>query len=131
MKTPFALQIVTFGLLALIVISSVTAFAAGITVSASNAGRESVEVVAQDLAPSACNGLMLAQVISGSGTLTGTSGNDLIIGSPDADVIDGLGGNDCIIGGAGDDFFNGEDGTDVCLGGPGIDNFTNCETEAQ
>lgn len=56
-------------------------------------------------------------LVSGSGTLTGTDGNDLILGSPGADIIDGNGGNDCIVGGGGDDSLNGNNGNDVCLGG--------------
>jgi Ca2+-binding RTX toxin-like protein len=120
-----------FGLLALIVVSVATAFAAGITISPSNIDEKFVPVTADDLKPSACRGLSLTQVISGSGTLTGTSGNDLIIGSSGADLIDGLGGNDCVLGGSGDDSLTGSDGNDVCLGGPGNDQFTACETEAQ
>ncbi len=131
MKISFPLQLVTLGLLALIVISAATAFAAGITVSSSNVGRDSVTVTAADLAPAVCNGLLLTQIISGSGTIIGTSGNDLIIGSSTADTIDGLGGDDCILGGAGDDSLIGNDGNDVCLGSPGNDIFTTCEVESQ
>jgi Ca2+-binding RTX toxin-like protein len=131
MRISFPIRFVIFGLSALIVVSIATAFAAGITVPSSNIGLESVPVTAEDLKPSACNGITLTQIISGSGILTGTDGNDLIVGSSGADTIDGLGGNDCILGGGGDDSLNGNDGTDVCLGGPGNDNFTNCETEVQ
>lgn len=131
MKIPFALQLVTFGLFALIVVSVVTAFAAGITIPSSNIGYQYIPVTVNDLKPSACNGITLTQIISGSGTLTGTSGNDLIIGSSGIDTIDGLGGDDCILGGSGDDSLTGNDGTDVCLGGPGNDVFLTCEAEVQ
>lgn len=120
-----------FGLLALIVASVATAFAAGIIVASSNVDEKSVPVTAEDLKPSACGGLSLTQVISGSGILTGSSGNDLIIGSSGADTIDGLGGNDCILGGGGNDSLIGNEGNDVCLSGPGNDIFTDCEVEAQ
>jgi Ca2+-binding RTX toxin-like protein len=120
-----------FGLLALVVVSVATAFAAGITVPSSNVDEKSVWVTAADLRPSVCAGLSLTQVISGSGTLTGTAGNDLIIGSSGADTIDGLGGNDCILGGSGDDSLTGNEGNDVCLGSPGNDIFTDCEVEIQ
>jgi Ca2+-binding RTX toxin-like protein len=122
---------VTFGLIALIVASVATAFAAGLSTPPSNVDKKSVSVDVNDLKPSACDGLSLTQIISGSGTLTGTSGNDLIIGSSGNDTIDGLGGNDCILGGGGDDSLTGNDGNDVCLGGPGNDNFINCEVEVQ
>jgi Ca2+-binding RTX toxin-like protein len=118
-------------LVALIAVSVATAFAAGISAPPSNVGEKFVSVTAEDIKPSACDGLSLTQIISGSGTLTGTSGNDLIIGSSGADTIDGLDGDDCILGGGGDDSLAGNDGTDVCLGGPGSDIFTNCEVEAQ
>ncbi len=123
----FPLRFVIFGLLALIVVSAATAFAAGITAPGSNVDRKSLAVTAEDLKPAACNGITLTQIISGSGTLTGSDGNDLIIGSSGDDIIDGLGGNDCILGGNGDDSLNGEEGTDICLSGPGSDNFTSCE----
>ncbi len=131
MRISFPIQLVIFGLFALIVVSIATAFAAGITVPSSNIGNQSIPVTAEDLKPSACNGITLAQIVSGSGTLSGTSGNDLIIGSSGADTIDGLGGDDCILGGGGDDSLNGSDGSDVCLGGPENDIFTNCEVETQ
>lgn len=131
MRLSFAIQLVIFGLLALIVVSVATAFAAGITVSPSNVDEKSIPVNAEDLKPSACAGLTLTQVISGSGTLTGSNGNDLIIGSSGADMIDGLGGNDCILGGSGDDSLTGSEGSDVCLGSPGYDIFTDCEVEVQ
>jgi len=131
LRISFPIQLVIFGLFALIVVSIATAFAAGITVPSSNIGNQSIPVTAEDLKPSACDGITLTQIISGSGTLTGTSGNDLIIGSSGADTIDGLGGDDCILGGGGDDSLNGSDGSDVCLGGPENDIFTNCEVETQ
>jgi len=90
MKIPIPLQLVTFGLLALILVSVGTAFAAGITVSSSNIGKQSVLVTANDVKPSACAALNLTNLISGSETLTGTEGNDLIVGSSGADMIDGL-----------------------------------------
>ena len=131
MRISVPIQLVTFGLFALIVVSVATAFAAGISTPPSNVGQEAVPVTAEDIKPATCNGITLTQIVSGSGTLTGTSGNDLIIGSSGADIIDGLGGDDCILGGGGDDSLAGSDGTDVCLGGPGSDTFINCEVEAQ
>jgi Ca2+-binding RTX toxin-like protein len=131
MRLSFPVQFVILGLAALVVVSVVTAFAAGITVSPANAGQESMSVTINDLKPSACAGLSLEQMVSGSGTLTGTSGNDLILGSSGVDVIDGLGGDDCILGGGSDDSLTGNDGSDVCLGGPGDDVFITCEGESQ
>lgn len=124
-------RLILLGLFALIVVSTATAFAAGISVSPSNVDRRSITVTAEDLKPPACEGILLTHIVSGSGTFTGTSGNDLIIGSPNADIIDGLGGDDCILGGGGDDTLLGNDGIDICLGNQGDDIFTSCEMEEQ
>jgi Ca2+-binding RTX toxin-like protein len=129
MSTP--LRLAMLGLLTLIVVSAASAFAAGLSVPASNVGLQSVPVTADDLKPPACAALYLTNIVSGSGVLTGTPGNDLILGSAGADIIDGLGGDDCIRAGNGDDFITGGDGTDICIGGPGTDTFTTCESEYQ
>ncbi|HEX9388974.1 MAG TPA: hypothetical protein VF918_21805 [Anaerolineales bacterium] len=131
MRIPLPVRLVMLALLALIAVSVGSAFAAGINVPASNVGQQSVPVTAQDIKPAACEALYLTNIVSGSGTLTGTAANDLIIGSTGADTVDGLGGNDCILGGNGDDFITGSDGTDICIGGSGIDTFTTCESENQ
>jgi|SRR5215211_1775785 len=125
------LRLFMLGLFALIVVSVVSAFAAGINVPASNVGQQSVSVTAEDIKPAACGALYLTNIVSGSGTLTGTAANDLIIGSAGADTIDGAGGDDCILGSGGDDALSGQEGNDVCLGGAGNDTFTDCEVEAQ
>lgn len=54
-------------------------------------------------------------------TLTGTPGNDLIMGLEGADKINGLGGDDCILGGEGADKINGNDGNDAIFGENGAD----------
>jgi Ca2+-binding RTX toxin-like protein len=116
----------------LLLISVMSAYAAGLTLPASSVGRQSFSVTAEDIRPAACSGLSLTSIISGSGTLTGTTDNDLIIGSGGADTIDGLGGDDCIVAGNGDDSLLGGDGSDVCLGGPGSDSMdATCETVIQ
>jgi hypothetical protein len=120
-----------FGSLVLILVSIVSAFAAGISVPPSNVGHQSISVRAEDLKPPACETLYLTNIVSGSGILSGTSANDLIIGSAGADIIDGLGGNDCVLSGNGDDLITGGDGTDVCIGGLGTDIFITCEGENQ
>jgi hypothetical protein len=45
--------------------------------------------------------------------ITGTLGNDEILGTPQSDVIDGLDGEDIIRGGAGDDQISGGAGDDT------------------
>jgi hypothetical protein len=131
MRISIPLQLFALGSLTLLIVSVISAFAAGMSVPASNIGQRSVPVTAEDIKPAACDGLYLTNIVSGSGTLTGTTANDLIIGSSGADAIDGLGGDDCILGSGGDDQITGNDGIDVCLGGPGTDVFMTCETEIQ
>jgi Ca2+-binding RTX toxin-like protein len=131
MRIPVSLQLFAFGLLALILVSITSAFAAGISVPASNVGQRSIPVTAEDIKPPSCDSLHLTNIVSGSGTLTGTSANDLIIGSAGADTIDGMDGHDCILGGDGDDLIAGGDGLDICLGGTGADIFATCESENQ
>jgi hypothetical protein len=59
------------------------------------------------LKPPECASLNLDTLIVGSGVITGTDGNDLILGGASADAIDSLGGDDCVVGGAGDDTLLG------------------------
>jgi serralysin len=54
-------------------------------------------------------------------TLTGTRGNDTLIGNAAPNEIDGYGGNDAIIGGPGDDHLLGWDGNDRFWGSEGDD----------
>jgi Ca2+-binding RTX toxin-like protein len=51
--------------------------------------------------------------------VSGGSGNDMLTGSPNADIIGGGEGNDTIVGLAGVDLMNGEGGDDTITGGPG------------
>ena len=129
MKISSSFKLAALGLFALIWISAVTAIAATNTVPSSRADASSAGIGTNQLKPSACAGLFLSGRVSGSGTITGTAGNDLILGGPGADTIDGLGGNDCILGGGGDDTITGGDGTDICLGGAGNNTFIACESE--
>lgn len=127
MRSPFRLLI--FGLLALIVITTLTAVAATNTVPFTRLEDRVLSFNINYLKPPACSGLFLTTLITGSGTLTGTAGDDLILASTSADTIDGLGGSDCILGGSGDDLITGNDGVDVCIGGLGTDTFITCESE--
>jgi Ca2+-binding RTX toxin-like protein len=127
----FALRVFVFGAAFLIVVTVLTAVAATNTVPATRADIQTVTFQINHLRPSACAGLSLSNLVTGSGTLTGTEGNDLILASSTADTIDGLGGSDCIVGGGGDDVIDGGADADICIGGDGSDTFSNCEGESQ
>lgn len=91
-----------------------------------NAGIDSNTIRVNDLAPDACNGIMVFSLLTGS-NITGTTANELIIGTTGNDTLSGGGGNDCILGGGGDDTLDGGDGTDVCIEGAGVNTMTGCE----
>lgn len=77
--------------------------------------------------PDSCDQLdLLSTPIIGTSkaeTLTGTSGNDLIMGLEGADRINGNGGDDCILGGNGADTLNGNAGNDAIFGEGGADSI--------
>ncbi|MDP1548272.1 MAG: hypothetical protein Q8L87_19840 [Anaerolineales bacterium] len=131
MRRRFPLRALIFGLVALVIMTSLTAVAATNTIPSTRIAAQSVSFNINHLKPSACSGISVTTLITGTGTITGTAGNDLILASASADTIDGLGGDDCILGGGGDDTINGGSGSDVCIGGGGTDLFTDCETEIQ
>ena len=55
--------------------------------------------------------------------LTGTSGNDTLVGDILNDTLSGLGGNDTLKGLAGDDYLDGGTGADTMIGGTGNDTY--------
>lgn len=121
-------------LAALLVLASVaTGLAAGNSVPATRADQSTRSIGPDDLKPAECSGITLTNLVTGSVTVTGTSGNDLILGSALIDTMSGLGGDDCILGGDLVDVINGGSGNDVCIGGPGIESFlfSSCETAYQ
>src|SRR3954454_18070870 len=71
--------------------------------------------------PCVINGVTYYVTITGTGTITGTPGNDVIAGSNAADTINGLGGNDVICGRGGSDKIDGGDGGDRIAGDTGLD----------
>lgn len=114
-----------------------TALTAGNAVPQTNASEELRSVGPNDVKPAACAGITLTATVIGSGIVTGTGANELILGGSGGDTITGLGGTDCIVGGGGNDIIDGGLGTDVCIGGPGTDTFVTvilvatCETAIQ
>ena len=92
------------------------------TVAGTKLTQDSRTIGANDLKPTECAAITLTNLVTGSGTITGTPGNDLILGGSGVDTIDGVGGNDSLAGSG---------GQDVCIGGPGTDTFKKCETQIQ
>jgi hypothetical protein len=110
----------------MILLSAIYGLTTSNTVPESGLDMETQEVTADQMKPADCSALSLEYLASSS---TGSTLNDLVIGSPSTDFLSGLEGNDCLVGGDGDDTLDGGDGTDICIGGAGSDTFLNCETE--
>ncbi len=58
---------------------------------------------------------------SGSDTLTGDAGRDILFGGAGDDILSGGDGNDSLFGGSGDDLLDGGNGNDWLFGGSGDD----------
>ena len=99
-----------------------TVFTGSNVAAPTQAHDESLDTVLAFLVPDECETMLLTElVIASTGVATGTSANELILGSADADVIDGRGGDDCIIGGANNDEIRGGTGADTIYGQAGED----------
>ncbi len=124
-----------FTTLATLIITSATfAFAANISIPATHLANQASAITANTLKPAACSGIILTAIVYcpvGGGNCDGTAANDLILGTPNIDIIQGRGGTDCILGGDGDDDLAGSQSRDVCIGGPGTDTVKKCETMIQ
>jgi len=143
------LTLVILGFAVIIAISVFSALAATNTVPDAWADQSSMNVSADLLKPSECSGITLTNIVDIGAGETGTSANDLILGTDKADAeIRGGAGDDCILGGKGNERQRidkvwgpgifGEEGDDViiggpgnhdhCDGGPGNDTYYSCET---
>ncbi len=74
-----------------------------------------------------------SKIFSGADVITGSNGNDTLLGYQAGDDISGKGGNDTVRGGIGNDDINGggandtifgDNGNDVLDGGAGVDTLT-------
>ena len=110
--------------LALLIAGAVAAYAATNTVPSTRLDLDNLNITANDLKPSACASLNLSNIVSGSGTLNGSNGNDLILASAGNDTLNGRAGADCLVAGSGADTLDGGAGGDVLLAGDGNDNLS-------
>ena len=119
-------RIILLSLPFMVFISAIFALTASNTISESGMDDESHSITANQLKPSACDGLTLGAIITDG---NGTTGNDLVLGTAGSNTLNGSDGDDCLVAGDGDDTLDGGLGTDVCIGGAGTDNFSGCETQ--
>lgn len=105
----------------LILVGTISAFAAANIVPVTRLGEILRANTANDFKPPECASLNLNNIVVGSGNITGTNQNDLILASPFDDIVNGRNGSECILGGGGNDYIEGRQGSDIILGGPGDD----------
>jgi Ca2+-binding RTX toxin-like protein len=115
----------------------VTGFTASNTVPVTHAGKSAQAVTAMQLAPYQCAALQLTSTIvmsPGATSVTGSTGNDLIIGVNRTGTVNynGKAGDDCIVAGGGTGTKNIIDGgtgaNDICIGPANATNtFKNCD----
>ena len=113
----------------------VTSFTAANTVPLSRASVTRSTLTPSQLAPSYCASLALTKlVVATTSTVTGTTGNDLVLGrgALGSQALNGGSGDDCIVAGGStsstSNTIDGGPGTDICIGAPGTTmTFTNCE----
>jgi Ca2+-binding RTX toxin-like protein len=95
------------------------AFTAANVVPVTNISQFTQAITPAQLAPSECgsNGVTVTSIVSGSGTITSTAANQLVLGSSGVDTLnDGGSGSACLVGGASADSFNGvTGGGDLCI----------------
>ena len=125
-------RLIVITLIALILMSSVSALAATNTVPTTRIGQQINSITANAVKPSSCAAINLTTiVVCTGGNCDGSGANELLLGTAAGERIRGRGGQDCIVGGGGNDQLVGNGASDVCIGGPGTDTFTTCETQIQ
>ena len=117
-----------------VVLTVLSAVAAANTVPVTRVDEDALSTSANALKPSQCSGINLTNIVDIGAGETGTSANDLILGTDKADPeIRGGAGDDCILGGKGNERQKidkvwgpgifGEEGDDVIIGGPGNNDY--------
>lgn len=81
-------------------------------------------VAAYDAMQAGSAAQLLRLIMAGNDTVTGNSGDDVLLGLNGNDIIRGNGGDDRIVGGIGRDTVDGGTGNDRINGGNGADNMT-------
>lgn len=94
------------------------AFTAANTVPTTNISQFTQAIAPADLEPSECKtSITVTGIVAGSGTITATAANQLVLGSSGVDTLsDGGFGSACMIGGAArDTFIAANGGGDLCI----------------
>lgn len=96
------------------------AFTASNTVPATNIGQFAQAITPSQLEPAECisNGVTATSIVAGSGTISATAANQLLLGSSGNDTLTDAAhhGHVCMVGGAGIDTFTGwKNHNDLCV----------------
>jgi hypothetical protein len=110
-----------------VVITLSTTFTASTSVPASRVGTFTQVLQVAQLAPAGCSSLALTSLVQGSGTISNSRSNTLILGSAGADTITDTGSSNCIVAGAGANTVIGTAG-DICISGPSLGVASPCPT---
>jgi hypothetical protein len=108
MNTRLLSRLAVFALILLVVVSIITASAAANTVPTSHLTDQTTAITGNNLKPAQCASYNLtAIVVCGPSIIyTGTSANELILGSSSSKWINGQSGTDCCIGRSGTIYTN-------------------------
>jgi signal peptidase I len=117
-----------------VAVGLVTSFTATNTVPMSQVGVSKQTLNVNQLSSQYCASLTLTKlVVATSSTVTGTSGNDLVLGrnATGSQSLNAGAGDDCVIAGGGTssttNAIDGGTGTNICIGAPyTVMTFTNC-----
>ncbi len=115
---PRRLLILGLTLLAIVAVFGIASIStASNTVPGSRSSLSQSAITPNLIKPIECAAINIAtqMIASATGTTSGTSANNLMIGGPGRQTINGAGGADCILGGGSNDTINGGPGTDVCI----------------
>jgi hypothetical protein len=86
MRIPGRRKVALLGLLAVGLLCATPALTGANTVPASRAGADTRAIGLNDMKPAHCAGITVTTLVSGSGVIAGTSGNDLVLGSAAVDT---------------------------------------------
>lgn len=108
---------------------SLMASAAANTVPTTGLSDQTFGVPLDDVRPTECYQISIANLITGSGNVDGSQDNDLILASSGNDTLQGKNGDDCVVGAAvvgGQNKIDGGNGYNVCIGNVN-DDFKKCD----
>lgn len=103
------------GAMFLVIAGLLSVTTASNTVPTSRLGSRTTSTGISELRPPACSGMTLTNLVTGTGNVNGTNGNDLVLGGRGTKAVNGKAGDDCLLGGVDATSVDGGAGSDVCI----------------